>query len=327
MNSISILTPAWNRGEKLKELFESIIIQEINDLNWIIGDDGSDDNTEIIVNELINRNLIEIIYIKANKRIGKARIDNYLMDAADKKFILWVDSDDLLLPNSLRVMLEAYNNLSIIQKEEIGGVLAFNISNRGLDQTKINIDKISESRLIEYNPNIIKGDATILIPRKIISGKRFKEVDLVILEESMWYKVWFGRKFLIINDIVKIMDRGQENSISHGKILKYCKGWSTAYEELIEESYICNKKHYRHYTKLINLSNFFRYSLHSLELKDKINNIKTKEINKMKLVISICNGYFLYLYDKITKKIEPTYKLFEAGKNAEVTVLKNNKYH
>ena len=48
---LSILTATYNRGRFLPRLYESIVNNLINemDIEWLIMDDGSDDNTEEVV--------------------------------------------------------------------------------------------------------------------------------------------------------------------------------------------------------------------------------------------------------------------------------------
>ena len=61
---LSILTATYNRGEYLKELYKSII-RNLNcalDIEWIIIDDGSIDNTKEIVQGLVRRGNFEIKY-------------------------------------------------------------------------------------------------------------------------------------------------------------------------------------------------------------------------------------------------------------------------
>ena len=49
MHKISIVTPTYNRGNLLINLYNSLLIQEIKDFQWIIIDDGSTDDTKKIV--------------------------------------------------------------------------------------------------------------------------------------------------------------------------------------------------------------------------------------------------------------------------------------
>ena len=60
---VTILTPAYNRAEGLKILFESLLKQTSNDFEWLIIDDGSTDNTKQVVDEFIQNKSIPIRYV------------------------------------------------------------------------------------------------------------------------------------------------------------------------------------------------------------------------------------------------------------------------
>ena len=69
---ISILTPTYNRGNLLAKLYKSLI-ENSNygiDIEWLIMDDGSNDNTEKKVDEFKQDNIIQIQYFK-QKQQGK----------------------------------------------------------------------------------------------------------------------------------------------------------------------------------------------------------------------------------------------------------------
>ena len=63
---ITIITPTYNNGLLLKRLYSSIKFQTFKAIHWIIVDDGSTDNTELIVN---NFSKLNITYIK-QKNLG-----------------------------------------------------------------------------------------------------------------------------------------------------------------------------------------------------------------------------------------------------------------
>ena len=65
---ISVLTPTYNRANLLEQLYKSLIANADYgiDIEWLIMDDGSKDNTEEIVNKFIhnNQSKMEIKYFK-----------------------------------------------------------------------------------------------------------------------------------------------------------------------------------------------------------------------------------------------------------------------
>lgn len=89
---VSIIMPTYNRAAYIAETIESIRNQTYTNWELIIVDDGSDDNTEEVV-EKINDNKIQ--FYKAG-RIGiGSRIKNIGLEKATGELIAFIDSDDL----------------------------------------------------------------------------------------------------------------------------------------------------------------------------------------------------------------------------------------
>lgn len=102
---ISIFTPTYNRATLLERLYISLVNQPIRNFEWIVVDDGSSDNTEEIVQGLINRKEIVITYLK-QKNSGKHIAINTGLDHANGDWFFIVDSDDYLTSNALMIVNE-----------------------------------------------------------------------------------------------------------------------------------------------------------------------------------------------------------------------------
>ena len=93
---ISVLTATYNRAEELEQLYTSLIINSNSDINfeWLIIDDGSSDNTEIIVKEWIdNESSFPVRYYKVPNG-GKMRAINMGASLAKGEVFCGIDSDD-----------------------------------------------------------------------------------------------------------------------------------------------------------------------------------------------------------------------------------------
>lgn len=105
---ISIIVPAYNCEETIKKCIDSILKQSLKEIEVIIVNDGSTDNTESVINEFATLdNRIVIIKIK-NSGPGKAR--NIGLDKARGEYIGFVDSDDY-------IDVEMYEKLYICGEE------------------------------------------------------------------------------------------------------------------------------------------------------------------------------------------------------------------
>lgn len=57
---ITVFTPTYNRGKLLSRLYKSLLEQTFRDFEWLIVDDGSSDDTESIVKELMDEGKLQI---------------------------------------------------------------------------------------------------------------------------------------------------------------------------------------------------------------------------------------------------------------------------
>jgi glycosyltransferase involved in cell wall biosynthesis len=99
--TVSICIPTYNRKEYLKETMESILNQTYKDYEIVIVDDGSTDGTE----EMIKKLGIPVTYFW-QPNSGDASARNKLIELARGKYISFIDSDDLLLPDAIERMVK-----------------------------------------------------------------------------------------------------------------------------------------------------------------------------------------------------------------------------
>lgn len=98
---LSILTATYNRSDCLKRLYKSIIDNLYSHLQieWLIMDDGSVDDTEDIVKCFETSNLLNIRYFKQENQ-GKMMAINNLMGYVDSELVMDCDSDDYFVNNA-----------------------------------------------------------------------------------------------------------------------------------------------------------------------------------------------------------------------------------
>ncbi len=99
MKAISIIVPVYNSDEYLEESLNSFLAQDMDDYEILLVDDGSTDSSGAICDAYAERfDRVRVIH-QENSGPGGAR--NTGMDAANSKYVLFCDSDDLLVENSL----------------------------------------------------------------------------------------------------------------------------------------------------------------------------------------------------------------------------------
>ena len=109
----TVIVPTYNRRDEIKELLESLTIQSISndDFEIIIVDDGSDDDTEEVVNGFIKSTDLNISFLKQDhKGPGEAR--NLGMQNAKGNYQLFIDSDCIADVNWLTAYKIALKNIT-----------------------------------------------------------------------------------------------------------------------------------------------------------------------------------------------------------------------
>ncbi|MBR1592539.1 MAG: glycosyltransferase family 2 protein [Ruminococcus sp.] len=99
---ISVIIPTYNRADRIKLSAESVLKQTYRDIELIIVDDGSDDNTEEVVRSL---NDDRVIYIRQKNSGACAARNNGILHARGE-YIAFQDSDDKWRRDKLEKQLE-----------------------------------------------------------------------------------------------------------------------------------------------------------------------------------------------------------------------------
>lgn len=95
---VSVLMPVYNDGRYVRDAVDSILTQTFSDFELIIVNDGSTDETAQLLASYSDPR-IRIIVHEANR--GRPHARNSALDAARGKYIVWMDADDISLPDRL----------------------------------------------------------------------------------------------------------------------------------------------------------------------------------------------------------------------------------
>ena len=119
---VTIFTPSYNRASTLPRLYECIKNQIYKNIEWIIVDDGSSDNTKEVVNKFIQENPEFNIIYKYQTNHGKHIATNVAVDIANGDFFITIDSDDTFKPEAIKVLVDEWDKISDAQKLLFKGI-------------------------------------------------------------------------------------------------------------------------------------------------------------------------------------------------------------
>lgn len=102
---VSVIIPVYNVEEYLQECLDSVLTQSYSNIEIICVDDCGTDGSMHIVEDFSRKDRrIKIIHHEHNKGLGPAR--NTGMEEASGEYILFLDSDDMLYPDSLQQLVD-----------------------------------------------------------------------------------------------------------------------------------------------------------------------------------------------------------------------------
>lgn len=99
--SISVIIPTFNRASSVVEAINSVIQQALPGCEVIVVDDGSTDDTATALARYSDR----VTYVRQDNR-GRSAARNRGIEEASGEFLVFLDSDDVLLPESLNIQSE-----------------------------------------------------------------------------------------------------------------------------------------------------------------------------------------------------------------------------
>lgn len=120
---VTVFTPTYNRQKQLKGLYDSLCSQTFQDFEWLIVDDGSEDNTADVVKEWIEEEKINIRY-HYQQNNGKHIAMNWAVANAKGTLFVTMDSDDVFRDDGIKIMVNAWKSIPDEQKETIASVKA-----------------------------------------------------------------------------------------------------------------------------------------------------------------------------------------------------------
>jgi glycosyltransferase involved in cell wall biosynthesis len=116
---VSVIIPAFNASKFIRETLDSVIQQTHRDLEIIVVDDGSTDDTVRIVTEIQKKDSRVTLYRQANQGASVAR--NLGIEKSKADYIAFLDADDLWHPTKI----EKQHDLLVASSDDVGLVYTY----------------------------------------------------------------------------------------------------------------------------------------------------------------------------------------------------------
>lgn len=104
---ISVIVPVYNTEQYLRQCLDSILVQTYRQLEIILVDDGSTDNSLTICNDYASKD--SRITVFQTDHVGVSAARNKALDVSHGEYIGFVDSDDYILPDMYENLVKGFS--------------------------------------------------------------------------------------------------------------------------------------------------------------------------------------------------------------------------
>lgn len=320
---VSVIVPIYNTEKFLRKCIESILNQTLEEMEIILINDGSTDNSHVICEEYGKKFPQKIRYIN-NKNIGCSATRNLGISLAKGEYIAFVDSDDYIDQEMYQEMYEKAKNEGLdiaicgityidLEAQVSNKIIPNNINNKNdylchKNRMANPVNKLFKKNIIKdltFPQNTHAGEDIVFCYKSILNSKKISHI-----EKSYYNYIYHGNNsifnlekrlgiFIAFKELYKYLV--EKNYTKDKNIMKiFYENFNfyaiRAVFFMLLNSKLVSKKEYKKYNKL-----FYK------ELK-KINFIPLKSkilIYYYKNIVWIIRKFNLYI---IIKKIKPFFK-------------------
>lgn len=214
---VTIITPTYNRANFLAKTIESVLNQDYPNIEYIVYDDGSTDETGSIVKKFGDK----IIY-RYHRNIGEVATVNEGLKVAKGEIIGVVNSDDPLLPHAIRDIVDIF-----VKNPKI--IVAYpdwiKIDERGKEIERIMTPEYSYEYMLSAHDNIT-GPGTFF-RKKVLTKIHGRDIQFKYVSD---YDFWLRAG--LIGDFVRIPHFLATSRVHPGQSTLKNRGFSMAMEHI-----------------------------------------------------------------------------------------------
>lgn len=199
LKSISVIITTYNRASVIGRAINSVLRQTLLPTEIIVVDDGSEDNTELVISEFIHK----IKYIRTTNQ-GISRSRNLGINKSTSDWICFLDSDDIWHPQKLEYQQRAL----LLTRTRICFCRSIDESGMPLDDLYAYTSKICNVDFLKYHPfemGILRTQRHVYLQSAFVERRLLIECDLfdnslyVAEDTKLVYLLSFRESYIIIN--------------------------------------------------------------------------------------------------------------------------------
>jgi len=309
----TVFTATFNRAHTLHRVYKSLKSQTYRNFEWVIVDDGSTDDTQVLVKAWQGEAFFPIRYFWQTNQ-GKHVAFNRGVKEAQGRFFLPLDSDDECIREALERFKFHWNSIPMEQKPLFSGVCGLCEDQYGrLVGNRFPFDITDSDSLEIYYRYGVRGEKWGFQRTDILRGYPFPEFTNVkfIPEGIVWNAIAKTYKIRFVNEVLRKYwshEFKQTDQLMYtlNTGFDHAAGCTLYYQSCLNEHIGWFRYAPLEFFRSAVL--FVRFSLHSSKgiyrSLQKIRNL----FSKMLVVLAIPIGVFLYTFEKRNINLVLRYK-------------------
>lgn len=270
---ISIIIPIYNAERYLKDCLDSVIMQKYDNLEVILINDGSTDNSEKICREYVNKDKRIKLINQENKGVSAAR--NKGISTSAGEIILFIDADDLLADDAIQTIIDnikdndllCYGYKEIYKNNDYNIILKSNIiNNKELFFENVYLTKeiggylwnkcfraeILKKNKVLFDTKLHYCEDLVFVTEYLKYCKKVKYINKVLYmyrmrKSSVSYNFFSKKNVTLLNSYKKLIDNNNNvkinNRLQYNYLLSYYKLKKVISKDFnVEKSIINNEK-------------------------------------------------------------------------------------
>lgn len=302
---LSIIVPVYNVEKYLRRCMDSLVSQTISDMEILVINDGSPDNSQKIIEEYEKKYSFVKGFVKENGGLSDAR--NYGIEIAKGEYIAFVDSDDYIENTMYETMYK-----KAITKEFDVVVCDFEeiySDHSVLGTSKIKQDLMNPEQVKEQMHDIYPSAWNKIYKKELFDNLRFKKNVWFEDVELIYRMLPYIRSIGVIHQaFYKYMQRKGSISKSNDKRIYHClDNWNGIvtfykenglYEKYHEELEYCYVRYL--YATFVKAALKFDKNMYRQAVEKAISNVKRQfpGYRKNKYFYKSLKGVYLIVFHK-----------------------------
>lgn len=199
-SKVSVVIPIYNTGRHIDSCIYSVINQTYTNLEIILIDDGSTDNTDTLCKDYARFDSRVHYYYKENGGVSSAR--NLGINKATGKYITFIDSDDVIAKETIDILVSSISKADIALINEKAVLSTNNISHTNVTNNSLSISGIDASKMLLYENGINNTIHGLMYCKKIANGLFFNENIAYGEDHDFKFRLLIRAKNVILNSAV-----------------------------------------------------------------------------------------------------------------------------